>query len=878
MTPNREVLETRLSNGLGVLLMEDRTAPIASVWIWYRVGSRNELPGKTGVSHWVEHMQFKGTPSLAKGQIFREVSSVGGTLNALTSHDWTAYFETVPANQIDLPLRIESDRMVNSLFTAEEVESERTVILSERQGAENNPGYALYEEVVGAAFHAHPYRHMVIGYEHDLRAITRDDLYGHYRRHYHPANAFVVAVGDFDAPALRDKIEQSFGGIAAGGSIPRAIGAAEPPQPGERRVILRQPAGAPYFRVAFHAPSGNDPAVVSLLVADAVLSGGSPMGFGGGTAMGRSSRLYRSLVASGLARAAGSDMGITIDPYLFQVGVTALPGSDLAHIERVVDEELAKLREEPVPEAELRRAVRQLEAQFVYSSEGVTNQAYWLGQWEIAGDWQRAATLPDEFRQVTSEDILHVAQRYLDPARRTVGWLEPTDETGRAASPTTGEAAAISFGVLWGLEGPRGKAPSGSTRFERDVLPNGIPVLGQERPESRSVALRVRIPAGSIHEREGESGLAHLTARSLLRGSGGQSFEAISTRTDDLGSSLAIDAGREFVEVRVRCLRDDLPEMVRLVAQTIVQPDFPEEEVARVRAEQIGAIAEADNDTRATADRIMRRAVYPEPNPFGRRVLGTAEGITGFGREPVRLFHAREFAPDGATIAVVGGLDGFGPVVDSLASALGTWPALHADRTTYDLEPRNEKKVRTTAEIPGKSQSDLAAGIATIPRGHGDYYALDVANLVLGRLGLMGRLGAEVRDRQGLAYYVFSQIEPRRDGSLWTARAGVDPGNVDRAWDAISAELERIREDLISEEDLADAKRYLVGVLPLALESHDGVAATLLAIEEFGLGLDYLDRYPEIIAGITREQVRDAVVQHLNPDVVAIGVAAPASS
>jgi hypothetical protein len=189
-TPADHVVQTQLNNGLGVILHEDHSAPIVSFWTWYRVGSRNERPGKTGLSHWVEHMQFKGTAAIAKGQIFRNVSRVGGTLNALTSHDWTAYFETVPSLQIDLPLSIESDRMVGSLFAPDEVESERTVILSERQGAENNPGYALYEEVVGAAFRAHPYRHMVIGYESDLRAISRDDLYTHYRRFYQPENAF----------------------------------------------------------------------------------------------------------------------------------------------------------------------------------------------------------------------------------------------------------------------------------------------------------------------------------------------------------------------------------------------------------------------------------------------------------------------------------------------------------------------------------------------------------------------------------------------------------------------------------------------------------------------------------------------------------------
>ena len=383
-----EILQTELSNGLGVILKEDHTAPIASFWTWYRVGSRNELPGKTGLSHWVEHMQFKGTSTLEKGQIFRDVSSVGGTLNALTSHDWTAYFETLPVDQLELSLRIESDRMTNSLFAPAEVESERTVILSERQGAENNPGYALYEEVVGAAFRAHPYRNMVIGYESDLRQITREDLYQHYRHSYHPGNAFIVAVGDFVAEELLARIEESFAPIPRGDD-PAPVNVIEPPLAAERRITMRRPSGVPYLRMAFRSPEARHPDLPALLVLDAILSGGKSMGLGGGGAMGRSSRLYRSLVASGLARSVGSDVDVTIDPFLFQIGVTGLPGSDLAQIESVIEEQLRQLRDEPPTRAELERALHQVEAQFIYSAEGVTNQAFWLGQWEIVDSWRR---------------------------------------------------------------------------------------------------------------------------------------------------------------------------------------------------------------------------------------------------------------------------------------------------------------------------------------------------------------------------------------------------------------------------------------------------------------------------------------------------------
>jgi zinc protease len=871
VTVSQGVFATRLPNGLGVLLEEDHSAPIASFWTWYRVGSRNERPGVTGVSHWVEHMQFKGTPHLMKGQIFRDVSKVGGTLNAMTSHDWTAYFETLPAHELDLALRIESDRMTNSLFDPEEVESERTVILSERQGAENNPGYALYEEVVGSAFHEHPYRHMVIGYESDLRHMTRDDLYAHYRRYYHPANAFIVAVGDFRTDDLLARIERAFGAIPGGEAVPTAIGIEEPPQPGERRASMRRPSGVPYLRMAFHAPPAADADLVPLMVLDAVLSGGKPMGLGGAGAMGRSSRLYRALVASGLARDADSDVSISIDPFLFQIDVTALPGGDLAALETVVEDQLRLVREEPIGQAELERAVHQVEAQFVYSAEGVTNRAFWLGQWEIVDTWRRAAALPEQIRAVTADDVLRVARRVLVPERRTVGWLEPAETGG--ASGTDAHAAAMP--VAWGLDGPRTRPELLSAPLQREVLPNGVPLLGQVRPDSDSIALRIRIPAGSIYESDRQAGVAQLTARSLMRGAAGLSFDQISERTDQLGSSIAIDAGKEFVETRIRCPRHDFAEVVRLASRIILEPDFPADEVQRVRDEQLGTIAEAANDTRSTADRLMRRAAYPQPNPLGRATLGYAETVAALDREAVSRFQADAYVPQGACIAVVGGLDSFDEAVATLSEALVAWQSTPTPRAQPDLSGENLASVSTTESIPGKSQSDIAAGIPTIPRGDADYYALDVGNLILGRLGLMGRLGAEVRDRRGLAYYAFSQLEPRVSGSLWTARAGVDPSNVAQAIASLEAEVRRLQDELVSEEELRDAKSYLVGVLPLALEMHDGMAATLLAIEQFDLGLDYLQRYPEIIARITRENVRHAASNHLDLGRIAIGTAGP---
>lgn len=859
-----------LGNGLKVILRESHDAPVASFWVWYRVGARNEIPGLTGLSHWVEHMQFKGTPSLGKGAIFGEISRNGGVNNAMTSSDWTAYYETLPADRIDLAIKIEADRMSNSLFDPAETESERTVILSERQGAENNPGYLLYEEVIGAAFRSHPYRHMVIGEEVDLRSITRDDLYSHYKRAYNPANAFIVAVGDFDAEELAKKIEAAFGSISAGEPLP-PVRAAEPEPRGERRVTLRRPAPTAYLLEAYRTPAGDHPDMPAIFVADAVLSGGKPMGRGG-AGMGRSARLYRALVATGLARSASSDVDLTIDPYVWTINVAALPGGDRDKIEATIDQVIAELVETPVSDAELNRAVKQFSAQFVYAAEGVTNQAMWLGQMEMIGDALRVDRLLDEIKRVTAADVQRVARQYLTPNRRTVGWLVPDGPGGGQVEAPTKAAFRT-----WGIDGA--PAPAATTRFQRAQLGNGMVVIGQPQPDDQAVSVRFRVKAGSSRDPEQSPGLAAFTARVLLRGSTRiGTAAALNERTDNLGATISVDPGRIATELRVRCLREDLPAMLDIAADVLRNPIFPDEEIEKVRQEILTGIAEQEANTGAMSEQGLRELLYPVGHPLRGRVSGTAESVGAIAAEDMRAFHRLAYGPNLMTVAIVGGFDDLAAAAREIEARFGDWASASEPEPIPTVAAPDDEPRRRTVGIPGKSQADVAIGFLSLARSDPDYYALEVANLILGRLGLMGRLGANVRDKQGLAYYVYSAIDAGRQQSLWSSRAGVDPGNVDRAVAGVIDEAKRLRTELVSEAELTDAKSFSTGVLPLALETNDGIAANLLAIEHFDLGLDYLERYPGIINALTREQLLDAAKRHLDPARFAISVAEPAKS
>jgi zinc protease len=414
----------RLKNEMQVILRESHVAPVTSFWIYYRVGSRNELPGRTGISHWVEHMLFKGTDQFPPGALDKMVARAGGQFNGMTSQDWTTYYETFPSDRIELALQIESDRMANSLFDPEETESERTVIISEREGSENSYFYLLQEEVQAAAHPAHSYHHPIIGWKGDLLTMTRDDLYSHYRNFYTPNNAVAVVVGDFDTGEMLQKLEHYFGDLPPGPPVP-PLRLVDPEQRAERRIILRGSDLTSYLILTFPAPQATHPDFFPLIVMDAVLSGAKGMGLFGGSGNNRSNRLYKALVDTQLAVAVQSSYQPTIDPDLFSFAATLAPGVTHEQIEAAIWAEVKKIQQDGVTAAELEKAIKQTRAQFVYSTESVTYQAYWLGVSEVIASTEWLDSWLEQLTAVTGADVQRVAQHYFKPERQTAGWYMP---------------------------------------------------------------------------------------------------------------------------------------------------------------------------------------------------------------------------------------------------------------------------------------------------------------------------------------------------------------------------------------------------------------------------------------------------------------------
>jgi zinc protease len=410
-----QVFDTVLPNGLKVILLENHKAPLVTFQVWYRVGSRNEAWGKTGLSHMLEHMMFKGTEKVGPEEFSRIIQENGGNDNAFTSNDYTAYFENLSADRVQVAIDLEADRMQNLMLREEDFRTERMVVMEERRlRTEDNPQSVLIEQVMSTAFQTQPYHWPIIGWMEDIARFTLEDLKAYYKMYYNPINAFVVVVGDFKREELLPKIAGVFGSYPKG-VAPDQKKDIDPPQIGERRIFVKKEAQLPFLLMGYHTPNLRDQDSYVLEVIATILSGG------------KSSRLYQSLVREKrLVLSADADQSlVSRDPSLFTLSTELLPGKEVAEVEKALNQEIEQLQRELAGEKELEKAKNQLEASFIFGQDSIFNQAMLLARHEIALSWKAIDDYLPSVRKVTAEDIQRVAKKYLIPDNRTVGILIP---------------------------------------------------------------------------------------------------------------------------------------------------------------------------------------------------------------------------------------------------------------------------------------------------------------------------------------------------------------------------------------------------------------------------------------------------------------------
>lgn len=415
---NKHILE----NGLTILTKEIHHAPLISHWIWYRVGSRNEVAGKSGISHWVEHMQFKGTPKFPINVLDAAISKVGGYWNAMTYLDWTTYYETLPANQVSIAIDLEADRMINSVFDHRETELERTVIISEHEGNENEPMFRLSKTTRSAAFDQHPYAQQVIGEIQDLRKISRDDLYNHYQTYYTPTNAVLSVAGDFDTDNLIKEITQKYTNIPNRDFSSHNKVIPENKISKSDHIKLEGPGDTIYVQISYRAPRATDDDFFALMVLDSLLTGPTSLSmFGGGSVSNKTSRLYKRLVENDLSVNISGGLQATIDPFLYDILAITPPEKDAQKIIRAITDEIDNIQNNSVSQAEIDRAIKQAKALFAYGSESITNQAFWMGYSSMFADHTWFDTFIGNLEIINKDRIQLAAQKYLDPNHRIIG-------------------------------------------------------------------------------------------------------------------------------------------------------------------------------------------------------------------------------------------------------------------------------------------------------------------------------------------------------------------------------------------------------------------------------------------------------------------------
>jgi len=414
-----------------------------------------------------------------------------------------------------------------------------------------------------------------------------------------------------------------------------------------------------------------------------------------------------------------------------------------------------------------------------------------------------------------------------------------------------------------------------SDNITRVVLTNGLTVLVRENPSAPVVVVEGYIPAGAIHEAADKAGLSSFVASMLTRGSAHYDFDQFNETIESIRASLGVGSSDHYTNFSATSLAEDFPTIIEVLADILQRPSFPTDHVERVRQQKLVRLQERAQDPNHMASLQFYETIYGN-HPYGRPTSGYVETVSQLQQSELAEFHASRYTPQGTIIVVVGAVE-TQSVLDLLHMHFGDWQGPVPDKQVppFPTQPVGQQIHHL---IPGKVQSDLIVGSLAIPRHHPDFYAVRVANNILGQFGMMGRLGEQVREQQGLAYYSYSSVDVDLYNGVWLAQAGTNPTNVEQARNSILAEFARMATEPVTAEELADSQAYMTGVLPLTLETNSGVASTLLNIEWFGLGLDYLERYNSFIYGVTAADVQRVAAQYLRPEQCTVVVAGPATS
>jgi zinc protease len=852
--PPASVQRTRLANGLTVLARRDRTAPVVAIVTWVKAGYFDESDDVVGIAHVLEHMYFKGTPTYGVGEIARATKAAGGYLNAGTIYDHTHYYAVLPSEGFVRGLEVQADAYANSVVDAGELARELEVIIEETKRKADTPSALAVETLFEMLHDRHRIRRWRMGREGALRTLTRAQLLAFYRNFYRPANTVLAIVGDVDPDEALQHAARLYGGLPPA-PVARSLSPTEDRPPGFRTREWEGDIQQAELLLGWRTPALAHPDTPALDLLGTVLAGG------------RASRLVRAARDRRLVSSVNAYDYTPTEIGVFVVHALTRPDTMHAAAE-VLWDQVRRVRDGAIGAAEVERARRLVEAQWLRRLETAEGQANFLGAWELTGDWERGSAYHAALFEADARDLTRVAREWLDPAQASVLAYRP-----RGSRPLGVDGDAVRA-LLDGAR-PKDIAPSEpplaapavthrSARLERldgDVhvfrSPGDLPILVRRRADTALVHLGCFVAGGVVAESEADGGITTLMARAMLRGTGRRSASRLAEDAELLGGTPSANVGTEAMHWSIGVPARSFAGAAELLADLVLDPVFPAEGVEAERTVALAALASLRDDMYRQPLRLAAEEAWPG-HPYGRSTLGSESSLRAHRAESLRDWHAARLRAVPGALAVVGDLD-----PQEAADVLATWfaplsftPPVRVPRPTWPAAMARRVEERE------KAQTALAMLFEGPSRG--EVGRFDAALLAGVASGLGGRLFEELRDRQSLAYTVLARHFPRMESGTMVAYIATSPAKEEQAREGLLRELARFADAEVTEEELARARTYAIGTWRIAQASGSAVLADLADAWLHG-SLEELRSLPDDLGAVTGRRIRELATRYLVP-------------
>jgi zinc protease len=873
--PRIDAEKYSLPNGLEVILSRRPELPVVAVNLWYHVGPANEAAGRTGFAHLFEHMMFQASKHVPEDSHFRLLESAGASdVNGSTSFDFTNYYETLPSNQLELALWLESDRMGYLLEKVDEPSfaNQQDVVRNERRQSTENRPYGLAEEALFQALFpkGHPYHGVVIGSHEDIQAAKLDDVKKFFREYYAPNNATLAIVGDFDPAQVRQLVTKYFGTLKRGPAVSSVK--VEPIRiESERRVVVPSRVELPKVYMAWLTEPFYKPGDAEADIAATILGGG------------RSSRLYKKLVYDLQIAQDVSAFQYSLGlQSTFQIEATARPGKTVEELEKAIDAELAVLVSAPPDASEVQRARNMFETSTVSSLESISGLANRLNMYNhylatpdyVQQDFARYGTVTPAAVQAFARDQLRRSARavvHAVPGEPELGPQVPTPPPPKAAAGTGAES--INTDEPWRIEVPK-PGPSPTVQLPTPAtatLSNGLTLMLNERRGMPVVSANLVFRTGSDANPLDKPGLASFVAAMLDEGTATRNALQIADEIAQLGASLSTGSSMDATTVSARSLSRNFAATLDLLADVTLRPSFPAEEIERQRASRLASLAQQRENPTAVAAQVTAAALYGPKHPYGYSEIGTEASVKAMTREDMQAFWKQNFVPNSAALVVAGEISM--TELRALAEkAFGSWQRGTPARPQLGAPAMTKARV-VIVDKPGSPQTQLRIAGIGAPRSSPDFRPLQLMNQALGG-NFASRINMNLREKNGYTYGASSNFSFRKAAGPFQVASGVRTDVTAPAAEEIFNELRGIVERPVTAEELTRAKDGLANSLAGAFETSSNAVGNFSNVFIYDLGLDYYAKYAEQVRAVTSAQTLDVAKRYIVPSnmvVVAVG-------